>query len=207
MARTGRRPGDGDTRGAILAAARERFAASGYDGASIRAIAAAASVDPALVHHYFGTKRELFAAALQLPFDPGVIVASALDGDPRRAGERVVRAFLRLWDTPEGAAAIQSILRTALTDERVLRMLREFMIEAVFGPLAARLGGDQPALRATLLGSQMVGLALVRYVARVEPLASADTDTVVAAVAPNLQRYLAGDLGGASQRAPNGGHL
>jgi AcrR family transcriptional regulator len=194
MARTGRRRGKADTRGEILAAARQQFAASGYRGATIRGIAAAAGVDPALVHHYFGTKRELFVATLELPFDPLEVVAAGVRGDPGKAGERIVCKLLGVWGTEHGQAMMQSLLRSALTDDRILRTLREFMLETVLSPITAELAPDRPQLRAALLASQVMGLAIVRHVAQVEPLASADHDTVVAAVAPTLQRYLSGEL-------------
>jgi AcrR family transcriptional regulator len=194
MGRTGRRPGRADTRGEVLAAARRQFAAKGYGGATIRAIAADAGVDPALVHHYFGTKRDLFVEAVELPFDPLEVVAAGLDGDPRQAGERILRKLLDIWSTDQGQAMMASLLRAALTDERMLRMLREFMIETVLSPIVAQLAPDRQQLRATLLASQVMGLALVRFVAKVEPLASADTETVVAAIGPTLQRYFNGDL-------------
>lgn len=192
MARTGRRPGHIDTRGQILAAARREYAARGYRGATIRGIAAAAAVDPALVHHYFGTKRELFVATLQLPFDPRDIVTAGTHGDPDRAGDRIVRTLLGIWGTENGAAMMQSLLRSALTDDQLLGMLREFMIETALTPIVTELSPDRHRLRATLLASQVIGLAFVRHVAKVEPLASADQDTVAAAVAPTLQRYLTG---------------
>lgn len=194
MGRTGRRPGKADTRAEILAAAREQFAARGYDGATIRGIAAAADVDPALVHHYFGTKRELFVAAVALPFHPGELVAAATTGDPDQAGQRLVRALLAVWGTERGQATMQSLLRSALTDDHVLRMLREFMLETVLTPIVAALGPDQARLRAALLASQVTGLALIRYVVRLEPLASADPETIVVAIGPTLQRYLTGKL-------------
>lgn len=196
MGRTGRRPGKADTRGEILAAARQEFAAKGYGAATIRGIAAGAGVDPALLHHYFGTKRQLFVASLQLPFDP-LEVVTAVRGEPRQAGERLVRALLAIWGTERGQAMMQSLLRSALTDDQVLHTLREFLFETVLSPIAEEFAPDRPQLRASLLASQVIGLALVRHVVRVEPLASADPDTIVAAVAPTLQRYLTGELGGA----------
>lgn len=195
MARSGRRPGKVDTRGEILTAARQQFAAKGYAGATIRGIAAAAEVDPALVHHYFGTKRELFVAAVELPFDPVDIVAAAITASPHQAAEGILHTLLRIWGTEPGGAMIESVLRSALTDDELLVVLRDFMLETVLNPIVAELAPDQPRLRATLLASQVIGLAFVRHVAKVEPLASAEPDTVVAALAPTLQRYLTGELG------------
>ena len=197
MARpSGRRPGNLDTRGEILAAARRQFADRGYTGATIRGIAAAAGVDPALVHYYYSTKRELFIASVNLPFDPGRFLATALEADERHPGQAVARLYLRMWESQEGRAVVQSLLRSALTDEHVLRMLREFMLETVVAPLVQRLDADEPELRAALLASQIIGLALMRHIVRLEPLASADPDTLLEAIAPTLERYLTGDLRG-----------
>lgn len=196
MARTGRRPGNADTRGQILAAARSQFAAHGYRGATIRGIAEHADVDPALVHHYFGSKRDLFVETVQLPFDPTHVASVALEGDPAEAGERIVRTLLGVWATDGGRARLQSLLRSALTDDDLLAVLREFMLETVVVPIVTAVASDQIPLRATLVASQVIGLAFVRHVAEVEPLASADPETVVAAIAPALQRYLTGELAG-----------
>ncbi len=194
MTRTGRRPGNADTRAAILAAARDQFAACGYRGATIRGIATQADVDPALVHHYFGTKRELFAETLQLPFDPTRIVAVAREGDPSEVGKRIARVLLGFWSTEAVRATMQSLLRSALTDEESLEAYRGFMFDTVVLPLVAAVAPDRVPLRASLLASQIIGLSFVRYVAEVEPLATAEVETVVAAIGPTLQRYLVGDL-------------
>jgi AcrR family transcriptional regulator len=195
MARTGRRPGASGTREAILAAAREGFAELGFSGTSVRAVAARAGVDPALVHHYFGTKDELFAAALELPFDPAAIAPSLLEGGPEGLGERLIRFFLQVWEQPEGQVRFQAILRSAVTQDAAAGLLRDFVTRQILGRVAAALDEPDASLRASLVGSQLVGLGVLRYIVGVEPLASADPETVVAAVAPTLQRYLTGDLG------------
>lgn len=196
MAQIGRRPGGADTREEVLAAARQQFAAKGYAGATIRGIAAEAGVDPALVHHYFGAKRALFVTAIELPLDPADVVAAAIHGDPNRAGERILRTLLRLWSTEPGRTMMQSVIRSALSDDELMEVLREFILETVLSPLVTALSPDRQSLRATLLASQVMGLAMVRHVAELEPLASAEDETVVAAVAPSLQRYLTGELDG-----------
>lgn len=190
----GRRPGNLDTRGQVLAAARAQFADKGYAGATIRAIAAAAGVDPALVLYYFGSKRDLFVAAVDLPFDPGRVLAMVLHGDEPQPGRAIARLYLHIWESEHSRSVMQSLLRSALMDDEVLRMLREFMAEAVVGPIVQHFDVDQPELRAALLASQIIGLAIMRHIVRLEPLASADPDTLVAAVGPTLDRYLAGDL-------------
>lgn len=200
--RPGRRPGRPNTRDAILAAARQAFAERGYDGASIRSIAAAAGVDPALVHHYFGTKDELFAATVNFPANPAEFVPRVLAGGAEGVGERLVRAFVSTWDSPVGAAGV-ALLRSAVSSQLAARLLREFLTTQILRRVTAMLEIDpaEAPLRAALVASQVSGLALMRYVLKVEPLASAPPEDVVAAVAPTIQRYLTGELAtGAGRR-------
>lgn len=199
MVRSGRRPGESGTREAILDAARRAFAEQGYDRATIRGIAARAGVDPALVYHFHGSKEELFAAAMQLPFQPSEILPPLLEGDAAGLAERILRLFLGVSDRPGGSPFV-ALIRSASTNEQAARMLREFMSREVIGRVARALGVPDAELRATLVGSQLAGLAMVRYVLRMEPLASADHQTVIACVGPTLQRYLTGDLEQAPQR-------
>jgi AcrR family transcriptional regulator len=194
MARTGRRPGVSGTREAILGAARRAFAEHGYQHATIRGVADLAGVDPALVHHYFGTKQELFVAAVQLPVNPVEQLMAVLDEDPGQAGRRMVETFLSVWDHAATQNPLLALIRSAVGDEHAAAMLREFITEEVLGQIAHRLGSADARLRATLVGSQIIGLAMARYIVKVEPLASAPPTQVVAAVGPTLQRYLSGDL-------------
>ncbi|MFF0153228.1 TetR family transcriptional regulator [Micromonospora sp. NPDC005203] len=195
--RTGRRPGKPGTREAILDAARTAFAERGFDAASIRAIAGAAEVDPALVHHYFGSKDQLFLTAMDFPVDPAQLVPKVLAGDRDGAGERMVRIFLGVWDSPSGSAA-QALLRSAVSNEWTARLLREFVTTQVLRRVLENLDVD-PAelpLRGSLVATQMIGLAMMRHVVRLEPVASADPETLVAAIGPTIQRYLTGPLPG-----------
>lgn len=192
--RTGRRAGDSGTRDAILEAARRRFWSEGYDGATIRAIARSAGVDPALVHHYFGSKEELFAAGMQIPIDPAKVIEAVLEGPRDELGTRLVRTFLSVWDASPGASPFKSLIRSALANEHAATMVREFITSTVLQRLAERLEVRDARLRATLVGSQLVGMGMVRYVLGVEPLASADADELVALVGPTVQRYLTGQL-------------
>jgi AcrR family transcriptional regulator len=194
MARTGRRPGVSGTREAILGAARRAFAEHGYQHATIRGVADLAGVDPALVHHYFGTKQELFVAAVQLPVNPVEQLMAVLNEDPDQAGRRMVETFLSVWDHAATQSPLLALVRSAVGDEHAAAMLREFITEEVLGQIAHRLGSADARLRATLVGSQIIGLAMARYIVKVEPLASAPPAQVVAAVGPTLQRYLTGDL-------------
>ncbi len=201
--RTGRRAGDSGTREAILAAARTQFAEHGYDGATIRAIAAAAVVDPALVHHFYGTKERLFAAAMQLPFIPSEAITAALaeiaDRPGESVGEHLVRSALGVWETAEVRGAFTGLLRSALTSEQAAAMLREFLAEAILGPVASVAAGadlaDTP-FRASLVASQMLGLAITRYVLQLGPVAAVSADELAAAVGPAIDRYLDGDIAG-----------
>lgn len=191
--RTGRRSGDADTRGEILAAARSRFAEDGYDATSLRGIARAAGVDPALVHHYFDGKAGLFAAAFELPFAPEVMVPRVVEGPRDGIGERVVRLYLDVWTGP-GADHLVGILRSALTHDEAAAMLREFMTATLLEGIARSLDVDEPRTRAALCASHLVGLGVLRQVIGFPALRDLDDETVVAWVAPVLQRYLTGPL-------------
>lgn len=191
--KAGRRPGGADTRQEILAAARTEFAAHGYENTSMRAVARAAEVNSALVHHYFGTKDQLFLAALDFPFQPRELAAQVLGGDRDRVGERLIRFLLAMLEDPAGRERVLAVLRAAATNEKLARLLRGFMAREVVGPLAAALDVPQPELRAELAMTQAVGLIMGRYVIGVEPLASTPAEELVPLLAPTLQRYLTGD--------------
>lgn len=194
--KAGRRPGSGTaTRDAILQAARSRFGEHGFARSSVRAIAADAGVDPALVLHYFGSKADLFAAAVSLPIVPSEDLAfvSAVERD--RLGESIVRLIVGVWEQPPAREAWLARLRSATSDPQYAQMLREFLVETLSAQLGPVLDTPDLELRLSLAASQVVGLGLARYVIRFEPLASLSTDELVAAVAPNIQRYLTGDLG------------
>jgi AcrR family transcriptional regulator len=190
--RRGRRPAGEDTKAALLTAAREVFTEQGFDGATVRAIAARAEVDPAMVNHWFGGKQGLFAAAVHLPVTPDWIRATVLSGPADEIAARVVRTFVSTWDG-SGGGGFAALVRSAATQPSAADMLREF-ITSLFGGILRELGVDQPELRLGLFGSQLAGLGLARYVIRLEPIASADVETLVATIAPTLQHYLTGEL-------------
>jgi AcrR family transcriptional regulator len=197
MVRTGRRPGNRDTREAILTAARDAFAERGFDGASIRAIAATAGVDPALVHHYFGNKDQLFLAAIEAPINPAELLERVAAGDRSDVGERLVRTLLSVWDSPAGSAAI-ALVRSAVANDAMAKLVRQFIVDRLVRGALIRMGVDksEAPLRATLVASQMAGLIMVRYVLKAEPLASASPDAIAAAIGPTAQRYITGPLSG-----------
>ena len=190
----GRRPGATKTREQIAAAARRLFAERGYDRASVRAIAAEAGVDPALVGHFFGPKERLFLSVVELPFRPEEAVARLTAGEPDGAGARLAEFVLGILEDPVGRARVTAMVRAAASEPRAAEVLRETITRQVIGPLARALGADDAALRASLAGSQVVGLVMARYVVGVEPLASRPAAEVAAAIAPTLQRYLMGPL-------------
>lgn len=192
--RTGRRPGQPNTRDAILAAARTRFAEVGFDKASIRSIATTAGVDSALVHHYFGTKRDLFVEVVQLPIDPAVVVdaiaAAPLDG----MGEQIVRSVVTVWDSPAGAgviAAFRGVLAGGDTG-----LLRTFLLDVALKDVRDRV--DNPAgsgrERIALVASQMIGLFAARKILAIDPIATMPVDDLARTIGPTLQRYLTAEL-------------
>jgi AcrR family transcriptional regulator len=192
--RPGRRPGAEDTRGRILDAARAAFGERGFDGATIRDVAARAGVDTALVHHYFGTKQQLFVAAMEFPVDFATAVPALLEGPPDRLGERFVRFVLELWDRPEVRPLLLGIIRSATTDPVAAAMLRRMLTEGPMLALVRALDRPDAPLRASLAGSQFVGVILARYVVGIEPVASLPADDLARALGPSIQRFLAGDL-------------
>jgi AcrR family transcriptional regulator len=192
--RTGRRPGASSTRDDILEAARRLFAERGYQAATMRAIATEAGVDAALVVHFFGNKPALMAEAIEWPFDPEVEMPKLLADGRRNVGRRLAELFVTTWDDEGSRNPILTLLRAATTEPKAAELLGEFMRERLYAPLMARLGVDQAELRADLAVTQLLGLGLLRYVLKVEPLASAPAEQVVEWIAPAVQRYLTGKL-------------
>ncbi|MFC9796608.1 TetR family transcriptional regulator [Streptomyces sp. NPDC127584] len=174
----------------ILEAARAQFAERGYDKTSVRGIAKAAGVDAALVHHYFGTKDEVFAAAIEVSFEPATVVPAIVNGPRETIGERLARFFIGVWENPVSRAPLLAIVRSALTHEAAAKVLRTFVLRRLLERIADELDVPDPRFRAELAASHMIGIAILRYVIQVEPLASVDPEEIVAMVAPTLQRYL-----------------
>ncbi|MFR9789884.1 TetR family transcriptional regulator [Streptomyces sp. MB22_4] len=179
------------TRDRILTAAREEFSARGYDKTSVRQIAKAAGVDPALVHHYFGTKEQVFAAAVEVAFAPALAAPDTLaEGAPDGVGERLTRFVFGVWENPTTRAPLLAILRSAVTNDTAAAVFRRLVAAQLMRRVAAQLDLPDAELRAELAAAQLVGTAMLRYVLRLEPLASADVEEIVARVAPVVQGHL-----------------
>ncbi|VXB05627.1 TetR/AcrR family transcriptional regulator [Arthrobacter sp. 9AX] len=189
---TGRRTGDSGTRDAILDAARDLFADLGFDGASIRAIAAAAGVDPALIRHFFGDKETLFASTVADRTAIPQRLVDALTGDPAQLGRRVTDTYLKLWEDPETQPVLQALVRSATTSDRAAAMLREV--------LGARLlsqeilpGFDEDRIRRlAICASHLLGIAVARYIIKLPAISALPRDALMDEVAPTIQRYLTG---------------
>lgn len=190
----GRRPGKSETRAAILAAAERRFAEAGYAGASLRAIARDAAVDPALISHFFGSKAGLFVAAVKWPIAPEETVAEVMAGGPEEAGRRLARVFLRHWGPTQTRGPILALFNAATADPEVAALRGEFLRDRLLLPILDALDADRRALRAGLISAQLNGLGMNRYVTGFIGPDQADDEEIIDAVAPVLQHYLAGPL-------------
>jgi AcrR family transcriptional regulator len=192
--RTGRRPGPSTTREEILAAARDSFAKRGYDATSLRAVASRAGVDPALVRRFFGSKEDLFIAALESALRPGDELAEATAGDVETMGARLIGYMFNRWERAPTNKTLVGLVRSAATNEQAAKLLRNFVTKEIFARIVGRLGPDEAELRASLVGSQIIGIAFYRYILKIQPLASAPPERLQEIYAPTLQRYLTGEL-------------
>lgn len=191
--RAGRRRGGGDTREAILRAARAEFTERGYDGATLRGIARRADVNHGMIQHFFGSKDGLFVAALDWPFAPEEVVPRVLAGDPSGMGERLAAFFLDQWDDATVRGPVVTLLRSTASNEQAARLLRDFANREMAAPIAACIDRPDAAMRASLVIGQLVGTTLMRYVVGVEPVSSADRAAIQAPLAQALQALLAGE--------------
>lgn len=193
--RRGRRTGTTGSREQILDTARRLFAEHGFEGTSLRQIARDAAVDPAMMHHFFKGKDELFALSVALPADPAEVLAGVDGHDPQHRAEAIIRAVMRLWDSPAQHSLV-AFIRGTIGSKAKTTLLREMVTRTILPRVMAGVPGTaaEISLRSNLVASQMVGLMLVRYVIRLEPLASASQDDVVRLIAPNIQHYLTGEL-------------
>lgn len=188
----GRPPGESDSRARIAAAAVQEFGEHGYDGATVRAIAARADVDAALVHHYFGSKADLFAEITEFPLRPDLEVPRILRGPRDQAGERIVRFVLEAFERPEVQKRGVILLRTAVSSKLTAPLVTGFLSREMLPRIAAELDAPDASLRASLVASQIAGMLITRYVVKLPAMADATPDELVAQVGPTIQRYLFG---------------
>jgi AcrR family transcriptional regulator len=194
--RPGRPAGTSDTRERILVSARELFSQNGIDKTSIRAVAAAAGVDPALVHHYYGTKQQLFAAAIHIPIDPMEVLKPLRETPVEEIGYTLPRVLLPLWDSELGKGFIATI-RSLLAGADV-SLIRSFLQEVIAVEVGSRVD-DPPGsgpIRVQFVASQLVGVVMARYILELDPFKSLPVEQIAETIGPNLQRYLTGDLPG-----------
>lgn len=189
--RRGPRPGAGpDTRATIAAAARAEFSERGYSGARVRSIAARAHVDPALIHHYFGTKAELFRAVLELGFEPARAAMPGMVTGPREeAGARIVRTFLSLYEDPQFREPVLALMRTAMTDPEVAAMAADFLQGTMLPQVITLASGPDAPRKVSLAMTHLMGLVLGRHVIGLDAL-QGPVEDLVAEVGPVIQRYL-----------------
>ncbi len=184
------RAGQSDARERILAAAIDEFGDLGYDAATVRGIAARAGVDSALVHHYFGTKADLFGESIGAPMRPDVAVPEILAGPRDDVGERIVRYLVETWEDPDVRRRGVALMRTAIGNKLTTPLLAGFISRELLSRIVRALEVDDAELRAGLVASQVAGLMIGRYVLRLPGLVAASPDELVARVGPTVQRYL-----------------
>ena len=179
------------TRDRILEAAREEFSERGYEKTSVRGIAKAAGVDSALVHHYFGTKEQVFEAAIEVAFAPALNAPAAVaDGPLDGVGERLTRFIVGVWENPATRTPLLAIVRSAVNNDTAAAVFRRLIAAQLLRRIVEQLDLPDAELRAELAAAQLVGTAILRYVIKVEPLASADPEQIIARLAPVVQGYL-----------------
>ncbi len=194
--RTGRRPGPVSSRDAILAAAREQFTQHGFKGATLRAIAGRAGVDPGLIRHFFGDKEGLFTASMEMPPEAPAAVLGVFDEPVDEWGERLTRAYLSLWEDPDTSGPLRATVVSAFSNDQALERLRHFIVTTVLEQARPHLPPDDPDLRLATAMTHIIGIALGRYLLQAPPLVAADLDDIVALVGPSVQRYLTGPMPG-----------
>ncbi len=202
--RRGRRQGEPVSRDVVLRAAKREFAKQGYEKTTLRAIADEARVDPSMVLYLFGSKAELFRESMKLVLNPELFTAQLAAGPDGELGCRIVRAYLTIWEQPDTAASMVSMLQSATSNSDAHDAFREFLHSYVMTAVSDALGGsDDARLRAMLAATSLVGTAMLRYVMQVPPLSTLDVDQVVTLVGPSVHRYLSAPAEELGMEAPS----
>lgn len=184
----------GSTKSKILKAAAKEFARAGFEGASLRSVARRASVDPALVHHYFKNKSELFIQTMRIPVNPGDIIGQAVTAPLDDLGYALTSALVSTWQKPTFRAPAIAMVRGLISSNNATKILKPFIQKEIFSRIGSRLPEETAQERIALVASQFIGLIIARHVVALEPLASMDDDQLIELIAPTIQRYLTGDL-------------
>jgi AcrR family transcriptional regulator len=198
----GRRPAGSDTKAAIVVAARRRFSEMGYPRTTMRAIAADAGVDPRLITHFFGSKEQLFASVVELPFDPDAVFPMLLAGGGDDIGRRLAEFILGVLENPQARNTVTGIIRAAASEDAAAAQIRDFVVTRTLTPLARQLGADRPELRAALVGSQIVGLTFARHVVGIPALRDADRSDLADILASVFDVCMRGRLEGQAEPKP-----
>ena len=193
MATRGRRPAGSGTREAIVEEAKRQFGARGYRDVTLRGVAQGAGVDPKLVLHYFGSKQGLFAASVELPLSPEIVLAAVFAGERADVPERAARFLVEVMQDAGARDTFTALLRAAVSEPEAAEVIRDVLTTRMLLPVAERVGGDRPDLRAAMMASQLVGLVMARAVVGIPPLVAATPDELVAALTPVFRHYLEGD--------------
>jgi AcrR family transcriptional regulator len=191
--RSGRRSGFSGTRQDIIRAAQKIFAERGFQGTTMRAIAREAKVDTALIHHFFVSKAGVFSAAIGDEIHSEQMVEAVL-GQGLAGGGEVIRSFLALWDSPKSRDPMLAVVRSSVTYDDAASLIGDFVTKQVIGNIVKMADVSHSELRTTLIASQIIGLLMVRYVLKLEPLASATPEVVAKLLGPSIDQYLTGDL-------------
>ncbi len=188
----GRPPGESGTREAIVAEARRQFGDVGYRSATLRSIALGAGVDARLLLHYFGSKQELFAESVELPIEPSRVIEIVFADGDEHAPRNAARLLVTVLEDPDSRRSLTAMLRAAVSEPEAASLIRDVLTRRMLMPIASRLGGARPELRASLVAAQLVGLVVVRHVVGMRPLAEAPPEALVRALEPVFEHYLHG---------------
>ncbi len=204
MKTRGRRPAGSGTRDAIVKVARQQFSERGYTRTTLRSVATDAHVDPRLVLHYFGSKQGLFVQSVELPLSAAVIIERVFAAGDTEVASRAAELFVSILEDRAQRGVLTALLRAAVSEPEAADAIREVLTTQLLMPIAERVGGTDPGLRASLMASQLVGLAMARHVVAIGPLAGASREQLVQALTPVMEHYLRGSWVRPTPATPDG---